>query len=129
MIAVDTNVLARYITNDDPVQAGRALKLMRRENVLILKTVLLELEWVLRAGYRFDRPSILRAIEGLLGLPNAASEDPIQIKAALGWYEAGLDFADALHIASSQRTDRFATFDDQLAKRAKGLVNLEVSTV
>jgi predicted nucleic-acid-binding protein len=127
MIAVDTNVLARYITNDDAAQAARALKLLRGRGVFIAKTVLLELEWVLRSGYGFDRPSIMRAIEGLLGLPNVASEDPTQTRAALGWYEAGLDFADALHIAASHRADRFATFDVKLVKRAKSLSNLHVS--
>ena len=70
MIAVDTNVLARYVANDDTAQSAKALQVMRHEDIFIPKTVLLELEWVLRGGYKFERTAIRGAIAGILGLPN-----------------------------------------------------------
>ncbi|GIX27400.1 MAG: hypothetical protein KatS3mg123_1281 [Burkholderiales bacterium] len=130
MIAVDTNVLARFLTNDDPAQAARALKLMKRGGIFIPKTVLLELEWVLRGGYKYDRQAILKAMEDLLGLPNVSAEDSVEVTEALKRYEAGLDFADALHLSSSAAAAlRFATFDGKLAKRAKSLVGIDIRMI
>lgn len=127
MISVDTNVLARLIVNDDAAQGKRAAALLRREEVFIAKTVLLELEWVLRGAYKIERATILKALLGVLGLPNVIAEDSARIAAALRDYEAGLDFADALHLSSSIEADRFVTFDEKLCKRAKALKSVEVT--
>jgi predicted nucleic-acid-binding protein len=121
VIAVDTNILVRYITNDDPEQAARAAKLMAKDEIFIPRTVLLELEWVLRAGYGFAPVAIHGALQGVLGLSNVSVPDPLEIKDALAWYANGFDFADALHLASSSRADKFATFDVKLLKRARNL--------
>ena len=48
MLAVDTNVVVRFLTGDEPAQAERARSIFEREAVLLLKTVMLETEWVLR---------------------------------------------------------------------------------
>jgi len=53
MLAVDTNVVVRFLTRDDHVQAARARLIFDRETVLLLKSVLLEAEWVLRSVYHF----------------------------------------------------------------------------
>jgi predicted nucleic acid-binding protein len=45
---------------------------------------------------------------------------------ALVWAEAGVDFADALHLASAASCEAFVTFDKQLARRARGLVGPRV---
>ena len=58
MIAVDTNVLVRLLTGDDPAQTRRAADLFAQESILIPKTVLLETEWVLR--YRYELAPIAR---------------------------------------------------------------------
>lgn len=126
MISVDTNVLARLIVNDDPEQGKRAAMLLKREDIFVAKTVLLELEWVLRGAYKIDRATILKALLGVLGLPNVTAEDSARVAAALGDYEAGLDFADALHLASSIGADRFVTFDEKLCKRARSLKTIAV---
>lgn len=128
MIAIDTNVLARLIVGDDPEQGRRAAALFRREDIFIAKTVLLELEWVLRGAYRIERPRILKALLGVLGLPNVSAEDSGRVAAALRDYEAGMDFADALHLASSIEASRFVTFDDKLRKRAKALNGIETGS-
>ena len=126
MIAVDTNVLARYVTNDDPAQSAKALQVMMHEDIFIPKTVLLELEWVLRGGYKFERATIRGAMAGILGLPTVTAEDNVCVRDALQWYEAGLDFADALPVASCSKARRFATFDGKLVKRAKKLPTAEI---
>ena len=122
MIAVDTNVLVRFITNDDAAQAKRARLLIEAGPVFVAKTVLLELEWVLRGAYGLDRPTILKAVRGLLGLPALTAEDESNVARAVDWYEAGMDFADALHLASSGQQSAFATFDHSMRKRASKAV-------
>ena len=126
MIAVDTNVLVRLVTNDDAAQAKRASALFAANDIWIAKTVLLESEWVLRYSYQLDRAAILRGLTGLLGLPNVAAEDQVAVARALQWYQAGLDLADALHVASRDEAPRFATFDDKFIKRAVKLTGVDV---
>lgn len=121
MIALDTNILVRLVTNDDPPAAKKAAALLRRGPVFIPKTVLLEMEWVLRHAYQLEKPAILTAFRTLLGLPGVEVEDSFTITTALEWYDNGLDFADALHTASSRHTKSFATFDKALIKAAKAL--------
>jgi len=121
MIAVDTNILVRFLTRDDPAQARSAAQLMEGNPIFIPKTVILETEWVLRYAYHIDKKAINQAFRKLLGLPNVNAEDPQIVFQALSWYEKGLDFADALHLASSARAISFASFDKGLAKKASKL--------
>ena len=83
MIAVDTNILVRFLTNDDKKQAELARKTMRDNEIWLSKTVLLETEWVLRYSYDFDPGQILGGFRALLGLSNLQIEDPSQITTAL----------------------------------------------
>jgi predicted nucleic-acid-binding protein len=123
VIAVDTNILVRYLVEDDMAQTDRAEAVLRSGAVLLLKTVVLETEWVLRSSYRFDRAAIKDGITRLLGLPDLKIEDWPAIARALEWYGQGLDFADALHLASSARAERFVTFDRALRRRARRLAH------
>jgi predicted nucleic-acid-binding protein len=118
MIGVDTNVLVRLLTGDDPDQAGRAANLFARESIFIPKTVLLETEWVLRYSYELPPQVVLTAFRNVLGLPQVMAEDSGALVEALARYEDGMDFADALHLASARKADGFATFDTRLKKRA-----------
>ena len=130
MIAVDTNVLVRVITNDDPAQASRAAKLLgRSDRVFVPKTVVLELEWVLRSGYGIERRAITAAIHRLQDLSNVETEDDSVVALALTWYEAGMDFADALHLASAGPDLDFATFDAALRRHARRLGLKRVASV
>ena len=126
MIAVDTNVVVRLLTWDDPVQAEQAKALFRSNEVYISKSVLLETEWVLRSLYGFESQGIGDALRGLVGLENLRCEDLGSVTKALEWSGQGLDFADALHLASSVAAKRFATFDDRLRKRAQGVSGIQV---
>lgn len=126
MIAVDTNVLVRLLTGDDPDQAQRAAALFSRSHILIPKTVLLEAEWVLRYSYEQPPAVILSAFRKLIGLPQVTLEDGAAVAEALTGYEAGMDFADALHLASGREAKEFATFDVRLKKRAGELAKVRL---
>jgi len=122
MITLDTNAWIRYVTNDDPDQARRVMVLLaEKEEIFVAKTTLLELEWVLRAAYELSATAIIRALRQILGLPNVQAEMPDQLKKAIDYYEKGLDFADALHLASSPEGVSFYTFDTAFIKRARSL--------
>lgn len=73
--------------------------------------MLLETERVLRSGYKQPADRIARYLRAFLGLPQVQVADPEAVEAALRGYEAGLDFAEALHLALSGDADEFATFD------------------
>ncbi len=119
MISLDTNVVVRIVTRDDPEQAKAARSLLQRgERLWLSKTVILETEWVLRYCYELSREVILPTFRTLLAYPPLRFEDRGAVLQALEWYAAGLDFADALHAASGSATDHFATFDRKLAKIA-----------
>jgi len=128
MIAVDTNILARYYVDDpgDPEAARQrplAERLIRESpSVHVPVTVVLEFAWVLRAFYAFATEDCVRAMEHLIGLPNVQVEDWPAVQEALRLYREGLDFADALHVIRSKKCDRFYTFDDKkFARRAAKL--------
>jgi predicted nucleic-acid-binding protein len=119
VIAIDTNVLVRVVTNDDPEQAKRAMKRMRSDTVWVSRTVLLETEWVLRHAYKLDVAAIGKAFATVLGVASVEVEDRAAVLRALAWYGTGMDFADALHLAASDAASAFVSFDRDLAKAAK----------
>jgi predicted nucleic-acid-binding protein len=121
VVAVDTNVLVRLITQDDAAQAARATRLFKRESVWIAKTVLLETNWVLGSLYGFTAKDIRDSLRSVAGLPNVHLEDPLLAAQALTWMDSGIDLADALHLASRREAAHFASFDSQFVKRASKL--------
>ena len=126
MVAVDTNIIVRLLTNDDARKARKVLALFGSEEIYIGKTVLLETEWVLRYSYALSQASIVAALRNILGLPKVSVETPEQVAIALAWCEKGLDFADALHLAGSYPVRRFATLDKKLAKRGRAITDVDV---
>ena len=119
MHTVDTNVLVRYVTNDNPEQAHRAMDLLGgTHSILVTLTVLLELEWVLRAVYKLPRERIQVAMLHILGLPNVSIERPEQISQALRWHHNGMDFAGALHLSMVGDAEYLATFGQQFVAQA-----------
>ncbi len=118
MIAADTNVIVRLLTADDPDQTQQARRLFETETVFLPKTVLLEVEWVLRRLYQLGPLQVANALGRLIALPNVQCEDEPAIRKALDLRRDGMDFADALHLASSRMASRFATFDQRMIKAA-----------
>ena len=120
MVTLDTNVWVRYLTNDDEFQARRAMQLLEQSDAVFLpKTVLLELEWVLRAAYGIKPAVIHRSLLQVLGLPMVIAESVGQLAAALDFYAQGFDFSDAMHLASSDTTKAIYTFDEQFVRKGK----------
>lgn len=126
MRAIDTNVVVRFLTADDPGQARAARRVIEAGDVFIGTTVLLESEWVLRSGYGFGATEIADGLAGLAGLAGITVEEPAELAQALDWMREGADFADALHLARAAHCDAFVTFDRKLAKRAKQLGGIAV---
>ncbi len=126
MLAVDTNIIVRYLTADHPEQFAKATALIHTEDVYVCTTVLLETEWVLRRGYRFSRDQIIAALTAFAGLPRVILEDPALAAKALDRMRGGLDFADALHLAKAEGCEAFASFDQRFAAVANTLSEVKV---
>jgi predicted nucleic-acid-binding protein len=126
VLAVDTNVVVRYLTRDDAEQFAKASALIGSNDVYVCTTVLLETEWVLRRGYRFSRQRIIAALAAFAGLPRVTVEDPALAAKALDWTRHGMDFADALHLAKAQGCEAFVSFDQRVAAVANALSDLKV---
>lgn len=126
--AIDANVLVRFLTADNPVEAQAARGVIGGSQIFIGTTVMLETEWILRAGYRLSPPEIAAALRGLGGLTGVTLEEPAEVAQALDWMAEGMDFADALHLARSGNCGAFVTFDRKLAQGAKvvGAIPVEV---
>ncbi|RZM81898.1 type II toxin-antitoxin system VapC family toxin [Leptolyngbya iicbica] len=127
MIAVDTNVLVRLLTQDDADQYERSVKLFQSpDTIFIPTTVILETAWVLRTLYDFQPKAICTALRKVLGLPNVRVDNGSQLALALRWHETGLDFADALHLAQCQSCETLYTFDQRFVKWAVDLKQCDV---
>lgn len=128
MIAVDTNILARFYCDDpEDTEARRQRPLARRvmvesPSLFVPLTVVLEFEWVMRGFYEAEPSVFCGAVEHLLGMPHVTVERWQAVKDALGLHLRGLDFADALHWACSAGCEKLLTFDDKgFVRRARRL--------
>ena len=120
MIAIDTNILVRYLVSDDAGQADAARRLF--ENQLSAETPgfvsvasVVELEWVLRSGYGFAPGEIGTAIVGLIDTPNLIFESEAALRRAAGGGAGG--FVDRLiHFVGAEfGCERTLTFDRRFA--------------
>ena len=119
MIAVDTNVVVRLLTGDDPKQAAASKSLFAAGPIWIAKTVLLETGWVLRTLYGFDEGAIRGAFTKLLGLKNVHTEDKLSMAAALALMAHGVELADAMHLSSRPPGASFVSFDQSIIRCAR----------
>ncbi len=124
MIGLDTNVLVRYFTQDDEVQAELSKKLIRRYSgkngsLFINNLVMCELIWVLERGYKYSKKQISNAVKLMLSAKEFAYENLDHIWLALHEYEKnGVDFSDALigEINKSKGCQATYTFDQRAVK-------------
>ena len=125
MIAVDTNILVRYAVKDDHKQTVTATEFLKTNTCCILRTVLLELAWVLssQAGYNLSRSVVGERLRHICGLPTITVENASDAAQTIVWYEQGMDFADALHLASSTSCSGFATMDRRMTAKAGNLAS------
>ena len=124
MIGIDTNVLARYIVQDDPEQAEAAVRLIEgrctpRSPGYVSVPVLMELAWVLTAAYRYEKPIVASVIHQILRTTEFLVEDRETTWSALREFEAGAaDFADCLiaHRNHARGCSKTCTFDRKAAR-------------
>ena len=118
-IALDTNLLVRLLTNDDPAQARQVADLIDTSAACFVPfTVVLELEWVLRGAYQLSREAITHALRGLIAIRHLHLEQEEQVLQALEAYGQGLDFADALHLLRSEGCAALVSFDRAFVRKA-----------
>lgn len=118
-IALDTNVLARYLLRDSPGEALRAEVLLQRRALFhVTPTVLIELGWVLKVNGCTSQ-EIGVAVEHLMALPGFDSLAIPQTRYALDWLALGLDWADAIHLAHAPQRAEMFSFDQQFVKAAR----------
>lgn len=116
MASLDTNVLVRYLTQDDEAQFAIANQVIHHfdTSVFIPITVILELEWVWRSRYKFGKDKIIGTFNNLLSIESVtiANEESLEM-ALLLFAENSADFADCLHTALAQSTEQspLLTFD------------------
>ncbi|SDU72508.1 PIN domain-containing protein [Jiangella alkaliphila] len=122
MIGVDTNVLVRYLTQDDPAQAPIATKALesltvRRPGYLGVVT-LVETSWVLRHTYGFDAQDVTSALSDLVNADEFVVENPAVVDRALKAASGGADFADAVIAETARQAgcEHTVTFDRRAAK-------------
>jgi predicted nucleic-acid-binding protein len=113
--AVDTNIILRFILNDDVKQAAVAERVIRG-GVFIPSTVLLETGWVLSARYRFARSKLADILIALLNVPTISVADEAGLRGAIEHFRLGADLADAIHLVGAGGSECFITFDRGLAR-------------
>lgn len=119
MLAIDTNVVVRYLTSDHPRQSPKARALIDGRPVFTSVTVILETEWVLRIAYGYRPPDIASVLRAFAGLPTVTVEDGAVVATALDLAERGMDFADALHLGKAAHREGMASFNRKFIEAAK----------
>jgi predicted nucleic-acid-binding protein len=127
MIGLDTNVLIRLFVRDDPAQFEQAKKLFQflseEKPAWISVTNILEVEWVLRSKYDFDRSGVAEILFNLIGLPTVVIEEQKTVAHALALYlEKKADFGECMVVSSAEATGCTHTLTfDKIAARDLGM--------
>lgn len=124
MPALDTNVLVRYVVEDDAKQLAAARRLIRRcinegRALYVPVTVTLELEWVLRTSFEYTKDEVMEVLSSLFSAAELTFESERGLEVALQLYREGsADFADCLHVALAAQAGELPlwTFDRRAAK-------------
>jgi predicted nucleic-acid-binding protein len=126
MIAADTNLVVRHLTQDDARQSAVVARIFgaaeaRREPILVTHVVLCEVCWTLSAAYDFGKPAIVAAVEGLLADAAFVVQGRAQVSESLARYRRGrAGFTDYLigQIAAAEGATVTFTFDRHLSRAA-----------
>jgi predicted nucleic-acid-binding protein len=125
MAALDTNILVRWLTNDDGKQCAIVLRLFdatinKGERLFVSVTVMLGVEWVLRTRYHYDRQMVTAALNALLDVTELEFQIEPAVEQALWLFKqtGSRDFADCLHTALASQTGHgpLLTLDDRASK-------------
>jgi predicted nucleic-acid-binding protein len=124
MAALHTNILVRYLVQDDAAQLASARRLIRQcvnggETLYIPVSVSLELEWVLRSTFRFGKDAVIRTLSTLLAAVELSFESEGALEYALALYGKGAaDYSDCVHAALAAQAGEqpLWTFDKAASK-------------
>jgi len=130
-VVVDTNLLVRYLTDDDPTKAMAVDALLKKASrgkikILLPSVVAAELVWVLESFYRMSREQISELVDAILHTPGIEVQDETIVSAATRLYgQTNIDFVDAwiIEFAKAMGVRKIHTFD---AKHFKN-TGMEVS--
>lgn len=119
MVAVDTNIVVRLITGDDPVLLEKATCLVETSGIWIGKTVALETAWVLQHLYKASIDEIRDSLRRLSETAGVCFETEDRLLLALDLTASNIEIADAFHLAFSDHSLPFYTFDRDFKQRAR----------
>lgn len=120
-VTLDTNVLVRLATKDDPLQADLALRVLQKASLIAVPTpALCEMVWVLLRGYHYTAAQVAHAVRSLLQVRHVVCHTPA-VLAGLALLEAGGDFADGVIAFDGDVLggNEFISFDKQAVKLLK----------
>lgn len=131
IVVIDTNLLVRYLTDDEPQKAKAVDTLLNRASkgelkILIPSVVVAELVWVLESFYKLAAAEITELVESILNTPGVDIQDKSIIKAALNIYRGKeIDLVDAwiIEFAKAKGANRIYTFDK---KHFKDIREIEI---
>lgn len=120
MAAIDTNVLVRLVTRDDPAQVRKALAFIAQHRpVLVTQLSMLELAWVLLSRYNLEKSKVCQVVRMLLNMVELDIQSPAVLEAAVQtWERSKADFADCfiLETVKVETSTPLGTFDARLAR-------------
>ncbi len=119
-IAVDTNLLVRLATADDPKDHQVVSRSLAERRWRVFLTVILETEWVLRSVYGYSPAQFAQFVEWMDASGRIELVDAVKVRVAIAHHTAGMDFADALHVAQAEGHG-FLTLDQALRRKAAKL--------
>ena len=118
MISLDTSILVRYVTKDHARLSPLALKIITNNECFVSKAALMEMVFTLESVYRKGRGDIATALRTIIGLTTITVESQGVTGRAISWYEEGMDWGDAMILASAVGTDKLASFDRDFQRLA-----------
>lgn len=127
MTALDTNVLVRYLAQDDDAQVQKILRMLdrKRASFFVCDLVLAETDWILRSLYDWTGREVADAFARLTTIHNLAFENETRLRSSLKALREGADLADELIVRTcrDKGAKTFATFDKQIVQRHKPFAN------
>jgi predicted nucleic-acid-binding protein len=120
-VTLDTNVLVRLATQDDPAQAALALRVLQKASLIAVPTpALCEMVWVLLRGYRYTPAQVAHALRTLLQVRQVVCHTPT-VLAGLAQLDRGGDFADGVIAAEGELLGgtEFVSFDQKAIQLLK----------
>ncbi len=122
MIAIDTNIILRFLTRQPKAQFETARDLFRKGGLFVSTPVVMEVYFTLTGSVlAFADDHALDALDAVLRLPGVDVQHADEVFAAIAYARQGLPFKDACVLAFSAEASRLATFDKPFAKRATKL--------